>query len=289
MVKIKVGYLISYDYELLFTSLKELYNYVDSVYLAIDVNRKTWSGNYFVIPEAFFEKINRIDVKKKIHIYEDIFYVPNLTPIECDTRERNMLLKKMGKGWLMQVDVDEYIYEFKCISKYLKKYWYLTIFPKITPIIFRGKLVVLYKQISNGYLYIEDNESFPFITNYPKYDLVRSNSNIKNHFTNINVIHQSWARTEEEIKIKIYNWGHRDDFDTQEYFNFWKNLTSSNYLNCKNLHPIVPEIWKELHFLPSTSIDDFILKYKASNKQNLIFLAKKKWLKHYLIKFFNKC
>ncbi|SEG51141.1 hypothetical protein [Flavobacterium urumqiense] len=286
MVKIKVGYLISYDFELLFTSLKELYSYVDSVYLAIDVNRTTWSGNPFVIPETFFEKINRIDVKKKIHIYEDNFYIPNLTPLECDTRERNMLLKKMGKGWLMQVDVDEYIYDFKYVSKYLNKYWYLTIFPKITPIIFRGKLVTLYKQISNGYLYIEDNESFPFITNYPKYELVRSNSKIKNHFTNINVIHQSWARTEEEIKIKTTNWGHRDDFDTQEYFNFWKNLSSSNYLNFKNLHPIVPEIWQELHFLPSDSIDDFITKYKINKKQMLLLMDSKKMVKHYLLNFF---
>ena len=279
MVKIKVGYLISYDYEFLFNSLKELYDYVDVIYLAIDENRKTWSGNYFVIPEVFFEKINRIDVKKKIHIYEDNFYMPNLTPLECDTRQRNMLLKKMGKGWLLQVDVDEYIYDFKYLAKYLKKYWYLTIFPKFTPIIFRGKLVTLYKEIPNGYLYIENNESFPFITNYPNYELVRSNSRIKNHFTNINVIHQSWARTEQEIKIKIKNWGHRDDFDTLEYYSLWKNLNSSNYSNFKNLHPIVPEIWNELHFLPSTSLDDFILKYKTNNKQKLIFLDNKKMIK----------
>ena len=173
MVKIKVGYLISYDYELLFTSLKELYDYVDVIYLAIDENRKTWSGNYFVIPEVFFENINRIDVKKKIHIYEDDFYMPNLTPLECETKERNMLLKKMGKGWLMQLDVDEYIYDFKYISKYLKKYWYLTIFPKITPIIFRGKWVLLEVTIDeNHHLFMTIHSTKKFVLQILFFDLV---------------------------------------------------------------------------------------------------------------------
>jgi hypothetical protein len=283
---IKVGYLVSYDYNLLLTSIKQLYNFVDKIYIAIDRDRKTWSGNNFELPQSFFDEINSYDSKKIIEFYFDNFYLSELTPMECETRERNMLLKKMGKGWKIQLDVDEYIYDFSKVAKYLKKYWYLTLFPKLTPVVFRGKLVTLYRQLSDGYLYIENNERFSFITNQPRYTYTRNNTSVRNHYTNINVIHQSWARTEDEIQMKIKNWGHRDDFDTHQYFQFWRNLSSTNYMNFKNVHPIVPEVWNELHFLPSTSIDEFIEKYASINLQKIIFLDTRIMIKALLKKIF---
>ena len=124
---IKVGYLISYDHNMIFTSMKLLYDYVDEIYLAIDKKRLTWSGNQFDLPDSFFEQIESFDSKKKIKFYYDDFYQENLTAIECDTRERNMLSKKMGKGWLMQVDVDEYIYDFKIIADHYAKIRQITL------------------------------------------------------------------------------------------------------------------------------------------------------------------
>lgn len=283
---IKVGYLVSYDYKMLLTSIKQLYDYVDGIFIAIDRDRRTWSGNNFEIPQSFFDEIKAFDRNNKIEFYFDNFYISELLPIECETRERNMLLKKMGKGWLIQLDVDEYVYDFSKVAKYLKKYWYLTLFPKLTPIVFRGKLITLYRQLIDGYLYIENNERFSFITNQSNYTYTRNNHTVKNHYANINVIHQSWARTEDEIQMKILNWGHRDDFDTQQYFEFWKNLTSKNYMNYKNVHPIVPEVWNELHFLPSDSIDEFISKYAFNNFQEFIFLDKKKMIKALFNKIF---
>ena len=50
-------------------------------------------------------------------------------------------------------------------------------------------------------------------------------------------------------------------------------------MNFKNVHPIVPEVWNELQFLPSTSIDEFISKYAYNNFQKFIFLDKKKMIK----------
>ncbi len=276
---IKVGYLVSYDYSMLLTSVKQLYDHVSKIYVAIDIERKTWSGNIFEIPDSFFREVKQFDIQNKIQYYFDNFYVANLSPIECETRERNMLLKKMGSGWLMQLDVDEYIYDFKTTLKYLKRYWYLTIFPTLTPIVFRGKLVTLYKQQAEGFLYIENDERFSFITNISNYEYTRNNNKVRNHFTNINVIHQSWARTEDEIQIKIKNWGHRDDFDTQKYFEFWKNLSIINYKNYKNIHPIVPEVWNEIQFIESQTIGEFIEKYSIKNKQNLIPVSKKKIIK----------
>lgn len=267
---IKVGYLVSYDYEFLFTSIRQVYPYVDEIYLAIDINKRTWSGNDFHIKDSFFRDLEDYDYRKIIKLYYDEFYIPNVKPIDLETRERNQLLKKMGKGWLIQLDVDEYIYNFEKISNYLRKYSFLTIFPKLTPIIFKGKLITLYRKLPEGFLYIENNEKFSFITNQDKFIYTRKNPKIRNHFTNIIVIHQSWGREDDEIKLKINNWGHINDFDTVKYYQFWKNLSITNYPNYKNIHPIVPEVWDELKFLPCNSIEDFISKYSKSNPQELI-------------------
>lgn len=287
-MKIKVGYLVSYDYDMFFTSAKYLYDYVDEIFLAIDKSRKTWSGNDFEIPGNFFEKVELFDVKNKIEFYFDDFYVPGLSPMECDTRERNMLLKVMGKGWLMQVDVDEYIYDFEKTAKFLKQHWYLNVFPKLTPIVFKGVWVTLFKELPDGYLYIENNERFSFITNCSSFDVCRTNYKVSNHLTNIKVIHQSWARSEEEMFRKIKNWSHSDDFDTQKYFEFWKTLDSTNYNRYKNIHPMIPAQWNELHFLKSSSIDDFIRLYSESNKQILINVSVFKILKVFYTRLLKK-
>jgi hypothetical protein len=283
---IKVGYLVSYDYEYIFVSIDLIYKYSTKIFIAIDKDYLTWNGNKFEIPNSFFERIKEIDVDEKIELYFDNFYISELTPIECETRERNLLLKIMGKGWKLQLDVDEYIYDFKTISSYLKKYWYLTILPKLTPISFSGKLVTLYKKLPNGFLYIENNEKFSFITNQTNYLYTRNNNSIKNHFTNINVIHQSWARTFEEMEIKISNWGHSNDFNTEKYFCFWKTLDSNNYKIKKNIHPINPKTWDKLYFMEAKDVYEFIEKYSIMNKQFLIFIEKKKMIKALLKKIF---
>ncbi len=272
---IKVGYLISYDYEFFFTSVKQIYEFADKIYLAIDKDGKTWSGNNFEIAESFFNEVKQFDSLNKIEFYYDSFYVETLSPMENDVRERTMLSKKMGRGWLIQIDVDEYIYNFEIISKFLKKHIYLTYFPKLIPIAFKGDLVTLFKKVESGYLFIDNREKFSLITNYPEYQYARSNDSIINYFLGIITIHQSWARSEMEMQFKINNWGHRDDFDTSKYFEFWKSLSEENYKNFKNIHPMSPKVWNEIKFLEAKNIDDFILKYSNLYPQSLIpFLHK---------------
>lgn len=276
---IKVGYLISYDYEMIFDSIGLIYNDVDAIFLAIDKNLKTWSGNDIEIKPYFFKKLKELDIKNKIHFYYDYFYIPELSPMECETRERNLLLKQMGKGWLIQLDVDEYIYDFKKTAKFLKKYWFLTLLPKWTPIVFRGKLVTLFKQIPEGFLYIRNHETFPFITNTAQYQKARANPTLYNHQTNVQVIHQSWARSKAEIALKIKNWGHRDDFDTKKYFEMWQELNINNHTEYVDFHPISPKVWDNLQYLKSENISGFLDEFSSNNPQKLTNISFKKILK----------
>ncbi len=276
---IKVSYLISYDYYMLLTSVKQLYQYVDKIVIAVDKDFKTWSGNTFEIPKSFFEEVQTYDTRNIIEFYFDQFYIASLSPMECESRERNMALKKLGRGWKIQLDVDEYVYGFKEVKKYLNKYWFLTLFPHYTPLCIQGNLVTLYRELPDGYLFIDNNESFPFITNVNYNTHTRRNDKIRNHNSNIKVIHQSWARPEHEIVQKIKNWGHRDDFDTQKYYEFWKSLNSNNYIYYTNIHPIVPQVWNKLNFMPANSIDDFINTFVMNNHQVLRDLSNIKILK----------
>jgi len=269
---IKVGYLVSYDYSYLYLSINRIYDFVDKIYIAIDKDRLTWAGNKFEIPNSFFEKIKEIDYLKKIIFYKDKFYVLELTPMECETRERNLLLKKMGRGWLIQLDSDEYVVNIKELINYLKKHRYLNLICSLTPVVFQGTWITLFKQTKSGFLYIGGKEPFPLITNYPKVEDGRYNRKIVNFDSEIEVVHQSWARSEEEIMTKIQNWGHKNDFDTLHFFSFWKNLDEQNYKKVNNFHPLKDTNWSKLNYIESKESENFIDYYNNISKESYHYL-----------------
>ena len=60
----------------------------------------------------------------------------------------------------------------------------------------------------------------PIATNVPIYEYGRKNGHF-NHQSPFFMVHDTWARSEEEILQKIQNWGHKTDFDVMKYFEFW--------------------------------------------------------------------
>ena len=87
MNKIQVGFLVSYDYDLLKFAIPALYEDSDTIFLAIDKNRKTWKGENFDISPDFFEWIKTYDPNNKIVLFEEEFYISRQTPMECEIRE----------------------------------------------------------------------------------------------------------------------------------------------------------------------------------------------------------
>lgn len=43
-IKVKIGFLISYDYKYIYDALKIIYDYADEIILAVDKSRLTWAG-----------------------------------------------------------------------------------------------------------------------------------------------------------------------------------------------------------------------------------------------------
>lgn len=251
--KIQTGYLVSYDYELLKTSLPTVYSDSDEIFIAIDKNRNTWNGGSFSIDDSFFEWIEAYDVDKKIVIYEDDFYVPELTTMECEIRERKMLAEKMGIGnWIVQVDCDEYFVDFKKFVADLRKYDSYLINPEKNPIQICAYWVMLYKYTANGILYVDKPLKAIFATNYPNY---KSGRRIKERqiYTDNIVLHESLSRTEEDLRFKLENWGHNIDLD-EGFLDKWLAVDENNYNEYKDFYYLQPEKWKRLGFFPNKSI-----------------------------------
>ncbi|MGD1319408.1 hypothetical protein [Chryseobacterium sp. 2R14A] len=283
---IKVGYLLSYDYKFIFNSIKQIYDFSDQIFICYDQDGKTWAGNDFEIPEIVFSEIQKLDHQKKIVFYADTFYVKGVSTIDLDTRQRNMLAKKMGSGgWHLQIDSDEYPVGFDKLAHFLRKQKYLLRNPTKTPVNFFVNFVTLFKQIEEGFFVVAPyTESCFLITNTPEYVNARFPKNNYTLHLDFNNIHQSWARSPEEILQKINNWGHNNDFDTQEFYKRWYELNQENYTEFKNFHPLSPSDWKELIFVPSKNIEEFIINFEKNHHQNYITmpLKLKKRIKLYL-------
>jgi hypothetical protein len=266
---IKVGYLVSYDWHLLRHSIPQIYDDADLIVLALDVNRKSWAGQNFKFDESLFcEFIKIIDVQRKITVYEDEFYQPALTTMQCEVRERKMLAERMGSGgWHIQLDCDEYPLNFNQFVATLK-----SIDPNPDPLKIRrpvnvtGNLISVIKAVANGFIIVKpqrDNQELCMLaTQIPDYWSGRRNGHFNIH-TSLMIIHETRSRTEEEFYFKLKNWGHNQDFNTDSYFELWKAIDRYNYKFVKNFNPTGMGIWPELSFVEAKDIEALISHFKA--------------------------
>ncbi|MSP85727.1 MAG: hypothetical protein EXR18_07895 [Flavobacteriaceae bacterium] len=283
--KIQVGFLVSYDYELLKNSLPTIYKEASTVFLAIDKYRKTWNGDAIEISPDFFDWINSFDVDNKIIIYEDEFYVPTLSTMECEVRERKMLSEKMGIGnWLIQIDADEYFLDFKSFVDFLKSKNHLLINPERNPVQISPFLINLYKRVDGGFLYVNQATKVMVATNYPNYKIGR-NTKSKVIYRDSLILHECLSRTKEELLIKFANWGHDVDVSVDTFMNKWENVNVTNYKTMNNFFYLDPHKWKTLEFIKGNSFSEIFENFgKMSDfKPSLFFIWKKnfgQWFKH---------
>ncbi len=277
---IKVGFLVSFDFKYLKYSLPLVYDESDLICIAIDNEYKSWSGNKFDFPEeSFFSWIKAIDIENKIKIYFDNFHILELSAMENDTRERNLLSKFMGEGgWHIQVDTDEYFIDFPKFVSYLKSKKDFLKNPEKNPVDIGAFLIPLFKQSENGFIFIKDCfETVVIATNFPDYTSARRSKHFID-YTNMYLFHHTWARDEDQILFKLRNWGHVKDFNIESYFRLWKSIDDFNFKYIYNFHPIYNGLWKSLGYCEGIDIDSFIYNYKEkySIKLPLLrFLLKK--------------
>jgi len=259
---VKVGFLVSYDYEYLKFSIPQIYEDSDEIYLAIDRDFYTWSGSRYLIDPDFFQWLKEFDKLNKITIYREKFYLDGYTPLELETRERNMLGKYMGEGgWHLQIDSDEYFSDFKAFIVKLRNLEKRYSKTKLT---ITARLITIFKITAGGFLLVQNSEGiFNVATNYPIYKLARAQNCEKIVNSNVYVLHQNFSRSEDELQYKMKNWGHKNDFNVDSYFKLWKLIDEYNYKYVMNFHPLGRgSDWPSLILVPVKSIEELILGIK---------------------------
>ena len=260
---IKAGFCVAYDWELLKRSLPIVYPHADLICLSVDKDRKSWSGVPYAFDEADFQAwLKLIDTDHKIILHEAVFSDTKNTTIQNDNLQRSSMAEAMGKGgWHIQVDADEYFLDFKGFRDYLLK---INPSPQGTekPVNICANWISLIKKVPAGYLYVKNDpykyETTPFATNVPEFAHARRNGHF-DHISPFFVLHETWARGEEQLRQKLESWGHSDDFTSRlSYFNLWKSLDEHNYQYIRNFHPIAAEVWQELGFAPAAGIDELL-------------------------------
>lgn len=266
MKKIHVGFLLSYDYDLLKLSLPPVYKTADRIFLAVDKELRTWKGQKFTIETEFYNWLKEFDIDNKIEIYEDDFYRPELSTLENDTRERTMLSQKMGIGnWLIQVDSDEYFIDFEKFVHDLRKYDSYLDHPEKNKIQIFAFWLIIYKYTENGILYIDKPQKSVFATNYPNYKNARR-TNERVIYLDSLVLHESVARSEEQLRFKLENWSHNVDVN-KDFLNKWISVNENNYQEMTDFYYIEPERWKKLSYFPTNKIQE--IKHIVANTKSL--------------------
>lgn len=267
---IKTGFCVAYDWILLKNSLPRVYEHSDIICLALDKHRKSWAGNpYEFDDKAFYQFVKEIDTDNKIILIEEDFALPELNARQNGNRHRMRIAEAMGKGgWHIQVDADEYFLDFKGFTEYLKK---LNPNPKGTekPFNVEVGLYDLIKKTDAGYIYVDFMGKVPgmtpFATNVPKYTYARRNGhfNKKSPFV---AIHETWTRSEAELRFKLGNHGHSvEEFQDRDviksFVKIWKALDKNNYQYIKNFHFVDSNSWPALNFCEGKNIEELLQKF----------------------------
>ena len=287
MKKIQVGFLVSYDYDLIRNAIPQIYAEADTIFLAIDSDRKTWNGASFKIDDTFFEWIKNTDTANKIQIFESDFYQKDLTAMQCEVRERTMLSEKMGIGnWLIQLDADEYFMDFKSFVQFLKSKNHLLHQPERHKVQISPFLINLYKRVEGGILFVDQPTKIMVATNYPDYKIGR-NTKSRVIYQNSLILHECLSRTKEELVMKFSNWGHDVDVDMTNFINKWEKVTLGNYESMSDFFYLEPHKWKSLAFVKGDLLFDIFKNFNNNKafRPSAFFILKKnfgQWFKHLL-------
>ena len=277
MNKIQVGFLVSYDYELLKNAIPPIYEDSDTVFLAIDKNRKTWKGSDITIDSSFFDWVKNFDTLNKIQFYEDDFYVKDLSTMECEVRERKMLAEKMGIGnWLIQLDSDEYFLDFKKFVLFLKSNNHYLKNPEKQVVQICPFKINLYKNSEEGIFYVDQLDKFMAATNYPNYKIGR-HGKCRSIYTDSVALHECLSRSREDLIQKLENWGHNTDIDQDAFMAKWDLVNTENYKSLQGFFYLNPMEWKDLEYMPGKNIGELLENFKNSSKIKVgsFFLWKK--------------
>lgn len=264
------------DAETIETSIKSFYDEVDFIAISIDV-KHGWSGKR-ITEDNTIDVIKTLDLDNKIDIIQSNFYRFD-DPMKNETAQRQLTSdwlsnKYRDLEWICQIDADEIFPNFKSVVDFINSVpsycrgiqWHMA---QIFNLLEDGRVLVVVNNdgvpvLSSFYLAHRPFQKLvvarlpaivPFNLNRQTLRineiLLRTNSITKfirkstPRITGPACLHYTFAKSERRIREKLDTWGHAYDFETDQFFQLWKN-SKSNWINLKNFHPLDGPVWPAL-------------------------------------------
>jgi hypothetical protein len=232
--------LLAYDHRFVPEAIRSYYSWADEIILGLDRDRLTWSKNPFELDLGKFQRdLALLDPLGKIRIIEENFHRLD-HPMDNETEERNQLSLSCRPGnWIVQIDADECAMNFAEFAD-----WIEATHPQGC---LWARTFNVFKIIGDWALVIEPcYEGFPVATRLRWSYAAARNTSESPVSSPLCLLHHSFARSREEIRQKLTNWGHAREFDTNRFLELWDSITLENYQQLKNFHPLTPETWPAL-------------------------------------------
>jgi hypothetical protein len=243
--------LLAYDYKYAFKSIRTYYDIADEIILGLDQDHISWSGNKYEFSEEDLGKfLEEFDTEKKIKVVRGNYH-KTIIPLRNDTDERNHLSTQCkDDNWVIQIDADEMALNPKEFSEWMAKT------PEMLAV--KGKWITILKSFGDKYVVIDEGRETD--------GSIYIGTKMKNSYTVVRdtpqpaiesplrLLHMSWGRTREELKMKLENWGHSKDFDINKFLEMWDSITLDNYMNYTNIHPLHGPYWPKLKVVDASEI-----------------------------------
>jgi hypothetical protein len=228
---------LAYDYKLAFQAIQAYYPIADEILLAVDRDRISWNNKPFEFDKAEVEDfINWIDGDGKIRVLEGDFH-QHSQPRHNEFQERLICTNSLTKGnWIVSIDADEVL-----LNPVEFREWLLTTNPVDKNVY--GYFMTVFKDFGEELLVCDPAETMAIATMLPGEYRATSQSALPSPLWGV---HYSWGRSAADLKQKLTNWGHANDFDTEAFFKLWESVTLDNYTEFKDFHPLDKRVWKSL-------------------------------------------
>jgi hypothetical protein len=268
-MRIKAITLLAYDTVFMVESIKRYIDYIDELVVGLDENRRTWSGGTYELDPNIVGNLKAIS--PKVRIIEDIFYMPGLGPMDNDTRERNFLSSHLEDfDYIISVDSDELLLNAPDTFDWLGR-------QKEKDVCILGSWINVYKELDDAYLVIGNPKGIelgdvPIITDRTDRFVNARWTKQKYIMSPAVLLHFSWARTETELRRKLANWSHADDFTANQHLELWLNANEKTYNSkqYKNFHPVTPTEWPQLTLIRKSEIDERVREAVQSKSSRML-------------------
>jgi hypothetical protein len=284
------AYVLAADPCWLEASILSYYDVVQKIVISYDQEHKGFSGNRKLPVEACLRRLRAVDHDNKMVFSPGVYARSGHTAMENETHQRECAVREAGENadWVLQLDNDEVLPRFDALAEVLEYAAAMDI-PAV-----EWPMRVLFRTTTDGHFLEVCNRDGSERFEYPGAICVRPNTllaygravsgsfvrpvvvgdwqslqvtrpSVPNEYRialenpDDAILHNSWARSPSNIRLKLASWGHNEGWKTWMFY--YLRWLPSKYLWkwTRNFHPFSRGLWPALKMLdslpPSISIE----------------------------------